>query len=34
MPGSFLNKAAGSSLQLYYKRDSGTGVFMYILRNF
>ena len=34
MPGSFFNKAAGSSLQLYYKRDSGTGVFMYILRNF
>ena len=34
MPGSLFNKAAGSSLQLYYKRDSGTGVFMCILRNF
>ena len=30
----FFNKVAGLSLQLYKKRDSGTGVFLQILRNF
>ena len=30
----FFNKAADHSLQLYLKRDSGTGVFRWILRNF
>ena len=30
----FLNKVVGLSLQLYSKRDSDTGVFLWILRNF
>ena len=30
----FLNKVVGLSLQLYSVRDSGTGVFLWILRNF
>ena len=30
----FFNKVAGLSLQLYEKRDCGTGVFLQILRNF
>ena len=29
----FFNKVAGGGLQLYLKRDSGTGVFLWILRN-
>ena len=29
----FFNKAAGLSLQLYQKRNSDTGVFLWILRN-
>ena len=31
---SFLIKLQASGLQLYQKRDSGTGVFLRILRNF
>ena len=31
---SFLIKLQGKSLQLYLKRDRGTGVFLWILRNF
>ena len=31
---SFLIKLQASSLQLYQKRDSGTGVFLWTLRNF
>ena len=27
------NKVAGLTLQLYYKRDSGTGAFLWILQN-
>ena len=30
----FFNKVAGLSLKLYLRRVSGTGVFLYILRNF
>ena len=30
----FFNKIAGSGLQLYQKRDSGTGSFLPVLRNF
>ena len=30
----FLNKVAGLSMELYQERDSGTGVFLWILRNF
>ena len=30
----FFNKVAGPALQLYLKRDCGTGVFLPILRNF
>ena len=30
----FFNKVAGSGLQLYQKRDSGTGTFLPVLRNF
>ena len=30
----FLNKVVGQALQLYLKRDSGTGVFLRIFRNF
>ena len=30
----FLNKVAGLGLQLYFKRDSNTGVFLLNLRNF
>ena len=30
----FFKKVGGCSLQLYYKRDSGTGVFLWILQNF
>ena len=29
----FFNKVAGLSLQFYWKRDSGTGVLLWILRN-
>ena len=32
--GLFFNKVAGWNLQPYQKRDSGTGVFLWILRNF
>ena len=31
---SFLIKLQASGLQLYYKRDSGTGVLLWNLRNF
>ena len=30
----FFNKVAGFSLQFYYKRDSGTGVFLWICKTF
>ena len=30
----FFNKVAGSGLQLYWKRDFSTSVFLWILRNF
>ena len=32
--GLFFNKVAGLSLQLYLKRASGTGIFLWILRKF
>ena len=32
--GVFFKKVGGCSLLLYYKRDSGTGVFLWILQNF
>ena len=32
--GLFFNDGVGLSLQLYLKRDSGTGIFLEILRNF
>ena len=31
---SFLTKSQARGLQLYLKRESGTGVFLWILRNF
>ena len=34
VPDLFFNKVAVLGLQLYWKRDSGTGVFLWILRNF
>ena len=34
VPVSFLKKFLASGLQLYWKRDSGTGIFMWILQNF
>ena len=30
----FFHKVSGGRLQIYYKRDSGTGVFLWILWNF